>query len=96
MDDELHIKSRDLCERCAFGRCPTMSDGRNCEQCGAFVPWNADGSLAGCGCALVDDRTPCPFFRERPEAAPRASEPKGERAACDWRTGAKLKARAAE
>jgi len=80
MDDELHIKSRDLCERCAFGRCPTMSDGRNCEKCGAFVPWNADGSLAGCGCALIDDRTPCPYFRDMET---------------DWRAGATLKARCA-
>lgn len=62
-DEELYIKSRDLCERCAFGDCPA----RNCEKCGAFVPWNADGSLAGCGCALVDDRMPCPYFREKTE-----------------------------
>ena len=62
MDDEVHIKSRELCERCVHGACST-----GCKFCPMFRPTNAEGDAAGCLCGLIEDRTPCPYFLERPE-----------------------------
>lgn len=62
MDDDLHIKSRDLCERCVHGECRV-----DCPYCPMFRPANAEGDAAGCLCGLIDEQTPCPYFREKTE-----------------------------
>ena len=62
-----HIKSRDLCERCAWGwseksRC---SERKTCVGCDNIV--KEDGVF--CRCSEVKRGTPCPYFEENEDMA---------------------------
>lgn len=50
-----HIKSADLCARCAF-------DIENCKDCIECTMYNH--GIGNCKCADVKQNTPCPYFEE--------------------------------
>lgn len=52
MGQEVHIRSDELCERCAFGAC-----GHKCSGC------ELDRGML-CACDEVQVGTPCEHFRE--------------------------------
>ena len=54
---ENHIKSADLCERCALGYDRHCKD-TPCECCEMWM------HEKGCACLLIEDNTPCPYFVE--------------------------------
>lgn len=61
MDNDIHIKSADLCERCVYSDefCEPYID---CQFCGQRM--YASDAQYGCCCDTVKTGTPCPYFRE--------------------------------
>lgn len=57
-----HIKSDDLCERCAFGSQQNCLKKfiLNCVGCIMYDTWNP----GGCKCLTIEPNTPCPYFVE--------------------------------
>lgn len=52
-----HIKSKDLCDRCAYGYLNSCGSREVCTGCDMEID-------AGCKCMEVKDRTPCEYFKE--------------------------------
>jgi hypothetical protein len=61
--DEQHIKSFDLCERCAVTR---ICKETACEDCKNH--YEEEGHLR-CRCNDVRRETPCPYFAENEDLA---------------------------
>lgn len=61
MDNDIHIKSADLCERCVYSYkfCP-----HNCSNCRQLMYASADLSHIRCRCDTIQFGTPCPYFDE--------------------------------
>ena len=59
----VHIKTADLCERCAYNRvwC-NVSSGISCAICEMH-----DGDR--CKCLTIKENTPCPYFEEEKDNA---------------------------
>lgn len=55
------IKTKDLCERCAFCY-DRFCHGKNCENC-SFLG-REEGLILKCNCNTVFYNTPCPYFKE--------------------------------
>lgn len=59
---DIHIKSEDLCSRCAFG---IEQCGFNCDTCPmGEVTVVGDIRGAACLCLEIASFTPCPYFKE--------------------------------
>lgn len=59
---DIHIKSEDLCSRCAFG---VEQCGENCRTC-PMAEVKVVGNTRGptCLCLEIASFTPCPYFQE--------------------------------
>ena len=61
MDNDTHIKSKDLCERCVYSDefCEPYKDCKFCAQ-----RMYASNQRHGCRCDTIQAGTPCPYFED--------------------------------
>lgn len=68
----VHIKSEELCERCAWNvdRCMEKwdEDGKQCEGCRMNRGRTAALCEGACICDEIKDGTPCEYFEEAADA----------------------------
>ena len=59
MDNDIHIKSKDLCERCEYSYFLHCFE-RGCNRCCGCEMEGGDK----CKCIAIQVGTPCPYFKE--------------------------------
>ena len=61
MDNDIHIKSKGLCDRCVYSDefCEPYKD---CKSCGQRM--YASNQRYGCRCDTIQFGTPCPYFED--------------------------------
>ena len=60
MDNEIHIKSKDLCERCVYS--DEFCEALECKFCAQRM--YASNQRHGCRCDTIQAGTPCPYFED--------------------------------
>ena len=60
MDNDIHIKSKYLCERCVYS--DEFCEPIECKFCGQRM--YASNQRHGCRCDTIQAGTPCPYFED--------------------------------